>query len=182
MIEAVNSVIANSQLVRNVTEQAAPVRAPVVSNIVAQPTESPPIILAPYISPFVYVDNQFNKAVLQIRDSDTGEVQRQFPSEQTLATRAAAEDALQDTQLQQSQLSNPAPAPAPAQAPQAQGQTLQGATLVAVSEIGSQSAPAPQAPATAAPSVNIAQAQVASAALSAAAQGSSASGTVFASA
>lgn len=178
MIEAVNSVIANSQLVRNVTEQAAPVRAPVVSNIVAQPTESPPIILAPYISPFVYVDNQFNKAVLQIRDSDTGEVQRQFPSEQTLATRAAAEDALQDTQLQQSQLSSTAPA----QAPQAQGQTLQGATLVAVSEIGSQSAPAPQAPTTAAPSVNIAQAQIASAALSAAAQGSSASGTVFASA
>lgn len=175
MIEAVNSVIASSQLVRNGTEQAASVRPNAVSNIAAQPTQAPPIILAPYISPFVYVDNQFNKAVLQIRDSETGEVRRQFPSEQTLRNRAETEAALDAAQAE----------PQPQQAvPSSQPQTLQSATLFAASQIGSEtSAPQVSAPqASAAPAANIAQAQIASAALSAASAGPSASATVSTSA
>lgn len=171
MIEAVNSVIASSQLVRSGAEQAAAVRPNAVANIAAQPTESAPIILAPYISPFVYVDNQFNKAVLQIRDSDTGEVQRQFPSEETMRARAAAQDALEDTQLQQQQLSSPAAA--------LQTQSLQSATLFAASQIGSDVSAPQQA---SAPAPNVAQAQIASAALSAASAAGPSTSTVSTSA
>lgn len=39
---------------------------------------------APYISPYISVDINYNKAVLQIRDSDTGDVLKQFPSESRL--------------------------------------------------------------------------------------------------
>ncbi|HRQ61954.1 MAG TPA: hypothetical protein PLO23_10685 [Alphaproteobacteria bacterium] len=173
MIEAVNSVIASTQLVRNGAEQAASVRPNVAQNIAAQPTESAPIILAPYISPFVYVDNQFNKAVLQIRDSETGEVQRQFPSEETMRARAAAEAVVEAPQQQQT--TNPATP---------QTQTLQSATLFAASQIGSETS-APQqasAPASAPSAPNVAQAQIASAALSAASAGSSAISTVSTSA
>ncbi|MBI2234624.1 MAG: flagellar protein FlaG [Micavibrio aeruginosavorus] len=39
---------------------------------------------APYISPYVHLDVNFDKAVLQIRDSETGDVVRQIPSEPAL--------------------------------------------------------------------------------------------------
>lgn len=179
MIEAVNSAIANSSLVRNVAEQAASARAPVAQAAPAPESGgNQTIILAPYISPFVYVDNQFNKAVLQIRDSETGEVQKQFPSEETLRTRAAVREVLDGAQ-QSEQPSQQA------RTPSDQG-TLQGATLFAASQIGSEaSAPqisVPSAAPTQAPSVNVAQAQIASAALSAASQGGQAASTVVTSA
>ena len=44
--------------------------------------------LAPFASLFINYDINFNKAVLQMRDSSTGEVQRQFPSEITMRARA----------------------------------------------------------------------------------------------
>lgn len=185
MIEALNSNIANAALVRGTTEQAFLARPSAISSApVAEAGGNRQVVLAPYISPFVYVDNQFNKAVLQIRDSETGEVQRQFPSEQTLRARAA-EQAYRDEQLLSQELSKGEPATTQAErqpAPQASQGTLQSATLFAASQIGSAAAPvlapAPQirisTPALAAssapassPSVNIAQAQIASAALSA---------------
>lgn len=189
MIEAVNSAIANSSLVRNVAEQGTSARSPTVQNIVAQTSSiSPPIVLAPYISPFVYVDNQFNKAVLQIRDSQTGEVQRQFPSEETLRNREAAEAIIEAPVSRE--LSQPNTS--------ASQTTLQSATLFAASQIGSEAAPpqisvpsvapsvSPSVPSTVSaapsPSVNVAQAQIASAALSAAAQGGQATSTVSTSA
>lgn len=172
MIEAVNSAIANSVLVRGGAEQGASTRAPVAAAAVSDSPRQ--VILAPYISPFVYVDNQFNKAVLQIRDSDTGEVQRQFPSERTLQARAAAEDAIEDTQILDAGLSRAeAPSSSPAQ------NTLQSATLFAASQIGASSSSAPSAPAASSSGgVNIAQAQVAAAALSAAGAGASSGATV----
>src|SRR5690606_32781669 len=49
---------------------------------------------APYVSPYVFMDISFNKAVLQIRDSDTGDVMTQFPSRSRLeSSRRAAADA-----------------------------------------------------------------------------------------
>jgi len=86
MIEAVNSVISNAQVLKNSAEQvnAARVETP-------EPVRTFP--LAPYVSPFIAVDVNFNTAVLQIRNSDTGDVIRQFPSESTLEARRRAETA-----------------------------------------------------------------------------------------
>lgn len=76
MIEAVNSVLSNAPLVRNVTDQQSAARA-----LAANPDRVQEVAQAPYISPYVHVDVNFDKAVLQIRDSDTGDVVRTIPSE-----------------------------------------------------------------------------------------------------
>ncbi len=84
MIEAVNSSIANAQVLRgnagssNVSSVAV-VAVPVA---VEKVTQAPK---APYISPYISIDVTHNKAVLQIRDSDTGDVKQQFPTKSRLA-------------------------------------------------------------------------------------------------
>jgi hypothetical protein len=83
MIEAVNSVVANSSLLRGAAEQAS-----VARSLTANPERVQEVARAPYVSPFIYVDVNYNKAVLQIRDSETGDVMKQFPSEQTMEVRA----------------------------------------------------------------------------------------------
>lgn len=76
MIEAVNSVIANANLSRGSAVQAS---------VAAQPQREPAELpTAPFISPRVSFDSTSNKAVLQIRDSSTGDVVNQFPSESRL--------------------------------------------------------------------------------------------------
>ncbi|AEP09103.1 hypothetical protein MICA_769 [Micavibrio aeruginosavorus ARL-13] len=92
---------------------------------------------APYISPYVHVDVNHDKAVLQLRDPDTGDVVRQIPSEPmldamrrqdaTLEARrmAQAEESARETRVQQVsqpvqqvQVQQPAPqtqAPTPTQ-------------------------------------------------------------------
>lgn len=134
MIEAVNAVVANASLLRGSAEQAS-----VARSFTANPERVQEVVRAPYVSPFIYMDVNFDKAVLQIRDRDTGDVTRQFPSEQTMQVRAAIA-ARQATQVAR------APTPDVPDAPQLEAQT-----------------PAP-APAPEAPQVN-AQAQVAAAAL-----------------
>lgn len=81
MIEATNSVIANAPLLRSNAEQGSTVRA---ARQQTQIEISEPV-RAPFVSPFIFVDNNFDKAVLQIRDADTGDVLTQFPSESRLA-------------------------------------------------------------------------------------------------
>ena len=76
MIEAVNSVVSNSPLVRGNVDQATVARAEIQS-VASTPQ-------APYISPYISVDINYNKAVLLIRDSDTGDVLNQFPSQSRL--------------------------------------------------------------------------------------------------
>lgn len=88
MIEAVNSAVANAALLRGNVEQAASVRSGGNAGNI-QNLEKPESQLAPYVRLFVQVDNDFDKAVLQIRDSETGDVENQFPSETTLRARAA---------------------------------------------------------------------------------------------
>jgi hypothetical protein len=83
MIEAVNAVVANASLLRGSAEQAS-----VARSFAANPARVQEVIQAPYVSPFIYVDVNYDKAVLQIRDSDTGDVLKQFPSEQTMAIRS----------------------------------------------------------------------------------------------
>jgi len=88
MIEAVNSAVANASLLRTNGEQSQQSRL----SSIATSTDVEARVelqLAPFVSPFIEMDTNFNKAVLQIRDSSTGEVQRQFPSETTMRARAA---------------------------------------------------------------------------------------------
>ncbi|GJL84352.1 MAG: hypothetical protein DHS20C02_01270 [Micavibrio sp.] len=83
MIEAVNSVISNAPVIRASAEQVNSVRAELPESVSVGPQ-------APFVSPYISVDVNFDTAVLQIRDSDTGDVVRQFPSESTLTARRRA--------------------------------------------------------------------------------------------
>lgn len=93
MIEAVNSALANASILRpqdsgtNASAQNASTPALSSESGVSVPQ-------APYISPHIEIDLDYNKAVLQVRDSETGDVVRQFPSEsrlQELRREAAAQ-------------------------------------------------------------------------------------------
>lgn len=80
MIEAVNSVLSNAPFTKAVVEQQS-----VVTSFAANPerVQQAPA-QAPYISLYIKVDTNFDKAILQIRDGDTGDVVRQIPTESQL--------------------------------------------------------------------------------------------------
>jgi hypothetical protein len=84
MIEAVNSTLTNAQLLRGAAEAAASSTRSFAANPdrVQEAASAPQ---APYVSPYIALDLNYDKAVLQIRDRDTGDVVRQFPSESRLA-------------------------------------------------------------------------------------------------
>ncbi|MBK6897070.1 MAG: flagellar protein FlaG [Alphaproteobacteria bacterium] len=89
MIEAVNSSVSSSAVLRATADQASTQRAqsanPARVQEAAEPLRDAPQV--PYISPYIHLDLNYNKAVLQIRDSSTGDVVRQFPSEESLEVR-----------------------------------------------------------------------------------------------
>lgn len=81
MIEAVNSTLSNAPLLRASVEHTD------ASRLAANPAraqESAPPPQAPYISPYIFLDVNLDKAVLQFRDGDTGDVLSQYPSETAL--------------------------------------------------------------------------------------------------
>lgn len=86
MIEAVNSVLANASLLRGHAEQGSSARS-----FTANPDRVQEAPQAPFVSPYIMVDTNFDQAVLQIRDSNTGDVLRQFPSESALRARQSQE-------------------------------------------------------------------------------------------
>jgi hypothetical protein len=161
VIEAVNSVVSNATLVRAAAEQID-VRALAANPGRVQEVASIP--QAPYISPYISMDHNYNKAVLQIRNSDTGDVITQFPSESRLRA-AQASARLAAAQQQVTKQSSQMPTPAIG---------VTNHTEVSVPSI-SESAPAPTS--------DVGQAQIASAALATAqssAQGISAGVSVLA--
>lgn len=87
MIEAVNSGVANATLVRGGADQGQQTR--LNSLAASAKSERVQMAMAPFVSPFIQIDTNYNKAVLQVRDSDTGDVLNQFPSETTMRARAA---------------------------------------------------------------------------------------------
>ena len=116
MIEAVNSVLSNAPFIRGAADQVSASRvAQPVAESSTHEVGSVPVIQAPYVSPYIEVNNSYNKAVLQIRDSDTGDVIRQFPSESLLARRAAeanlqaAQEAVRSKLAQTTADTGPAP-------------------------------------------------------------------------
>jgi hypothetical protein len=80
MLEAVNSVLSNASYTRAAAEQQS-----VVNSYAANPARVQQAPLqAPYISLYIKVDNNFDRAILQIRDNQTGDVVRQIPTESQL--------------------------------------------------------------------------------------------------
>ena len=81
MIEAVSSSLVSAQALRGN-----------VGNVDAsQPAVVREAPKAPYISPHISIDIAHNTAVLQIRDSDTGDVKQQFPTESRLVQISQAQ-------------------------------------------------------------------------------------------
>lgn len=81
MIEAVNSSIANAQFLRgSIEQQEQRTEAPA-------PREPVDFVQAPFISPVVSIDTDYNTAVLLLRNSESGEVVDQIPSESSLETQ-----------------------------------------------------------------------------------------------
>lgn len=97
MIEAVNSVISNAVLARGSAEQQS-----VVRSFAANPERVQEVAQAPYVSPYISMNIDHNKAVLQIRDSDTGDVIRQFPTESQMEAyrKAQAAQLTRDAQVE----------------------------------------------------------------------------------
>lgn len=111
MIEAVNSVISNAVLARGSAEQQS-----VARSYAANPERVQEVARAPYVSPYISMDINYNKAVLQIRDSDTGDVVRQFPSESQMEAYRKAQAAQASREaLSSIQISGPSTDATPAQ-------------------------------------------------------------------
>ena len=89
MIEAVNSALASAGTVKaEVSNASAP------KSYASNPERIQEVSPAPYTSTQIRVDNDFDKAVLEFRDTDTGRVVSQVPSKQQLqAYRKTTTDA-----------------------------------------------------------------------------------------
>ncbi|PZQ48484.1 MAG: hypothetical protein DI551_01665 [Micavibrio aeruginosavorus] len=98
MLEAVNSVLSNVQYTRAAAEQQS-----VLNSYAANPERvQQATTVAPYISLYIKVDNNFDRAILQIRDTDTGDVVRQIPTETQLEAyrRAQTSNAVRPSEPQ----------------------------------------------------------------------------------
>ena len=161
MIEAVNSVVSNAQTARNAVASSQATSG-VSAQIQAQEAVNT-APRAPFISPYVAFDTNFDTAVIQIRDSATGDVLRQIPTEKSLelrqlvnarreaqsASRQRLEDAIQSAPSPQTSAPSPSQTAAsqqnstPAPTIQAQAQavspsntnTSAGAAQVAVAAL-----------------------------------------------
>ncbi len=126
MIEAVNSVLQTAPIVRGSSEQVS-----TADSFAANPERVQKVAQAPFVSPYIHVDVNYNKAVLQLRDSDTGDVENQFPSRPQLEAQARAAARRQVERQAQSE-------------PRSEGQNVQATAQKA--EVAQQSSsPSPEA-------------------------------------
>lgn len=92
MIEAVNSALASGTAVKATQEQVSPARS-----YAANPGKIQEVAVAPYISPKIRFDVDFDKAVLEFRSAETGDIVSQTPSKQQLqAYRKSTQDTTLD--------------------------------------------------------------------------------------
>ena len=100
-VEAVNSVLQAAPVIRGNAEQNSTAESS------GNPERVQKVAEAPYVSPYFTVDVQTNTFVTQIRDSSTGKVIEQIPSQRNIQVKQQAEEV-------------PAPQPEPQpEAPQA---------------------------------------------------------------
>jgi len=95
MLEAVNSVLQSAPVIRGNAEQVS-----TSASFAANPDRVQKVPQAPYISPYIHMDVDLG-AVLQLRDSETGDVVRQIPSEASIEARQRFQQQI-DLQQQQS--------------------------------------------------------------------------------
>lgn len=93
MVSSINTILANTPSLRNEAEQpsqnisVAEIEAAREAASDTQALERPQFVQAPFISPVVSIDSQFNTAILVLRNSDDGEIIDQIPSESALIAR-----------------------------------------------------------------------------------------------
>ena len=105
MIEAVKSTLSASTATRNVAAQNS-----TANSLSANPEKVQEAARAPYVSPYIAIDRGSNRAVVQIRDSDTGDVVRQFPTQGQLSAYQTAQefsDRLEQAPAESSDVSAP---------------------------------------------------------------------------
>lgn len=153
MIEAVNSVVSNAPLIRVAADQVAASRSFAGDAAAVESVARGPV--APYISPYISVDPFLDAAVLQLRDSDTGDVIEQFPSDQAI-------ERMRQAKAETRALVDPDRSGG--------GQTAEAASAPVASPSGFSVALAQEAQVEAAPSAGAGLAQAAITALSAGAQ------------
>ena len=85
MLEAVNSVLSNASSTRTSAEQVSTVRA-----FAANP-ERVQEAARPSVTRTITIDNDINRAILEIRDNGSGDVVRQFPTEGQLRAYQTAQ-------------------------------------------------------------------------------------------
>jgi len=98
-VEAVNSVLQAGPVIRGNAEQNSTAESS------GNPERVQKVAEAPYVSPYFTVDVQTNTFVTQIRDSSTGKVIEQIPSQRNIQVKQQAEE-------------TPQPAPQPQAEPQ----------------------------------------------------------------
>lgn len=138
MIEAVNSVVSNAPLVRIAADQVNVARSFAANPDRAQEAAGSDLPKAPYISPYISWSNDYGKAVLQIRDSESGEVVNQFPSETRLRAQLSRPVSDIPTPKQSSEGSYSAPEQSATLAPQAQQQVAEARVAAAAPAKGAQ--------------------------------------------
>lgn len=123
MLEAVNSVISNAHLVRPQAEQTSSTRS-----LAANPESVQVVAQAPYVSPYIKIDVNYDTAVLAVRDRDTGDFLTTIPSDSKLQARArdAAREARTSSFEPSSSSSSSSSSPAP-EAPRQDVPSPQGA-------------------------------------------------------
>lgn len=122
MIEAVKSTVANSALLRGSVEQSS-----TLNSYAANPDKLQVSSQTPYVSPTVRVDVNTKIAILEYRESVSGEVLAQIPSEQAIRSyklREAKEDAQIAAQLTKKLGTQKGAAPITTNAPTAQTQNV----------------------------------------------------------
>ncbi len=125
MIEAVNSVLQNASVVRASVEQTS-----TADSFVANPERVQKAAEAPFIGgPHIFIDVNFDRAVIQIHDSDTGDVVAQFPSQSSLEVQA------RQTASLAAQQSAPAPSPQAAETVSTGSVDSSGATVSGTTDV-----------------------------------------------
>jgi len=167
MIEAVNSTVANATTVRGVVGQMDSASVSAVATVLpaSGSNAAPSAPQAPFMSPYISVDFNFNKPVLQIRDTQTGAVKQQFPTEGRMVQTASSQAQLRASMQGQGSTTHYVETTPNAHALQASQMAVQTVDVTTVQDV------------TATPASNTASStpQIAVAALSAAAQSSASS-------
>lgn len=102
MVDVVNSSLVGAVNLRSAVQDQSGPQGQAASSVQSGGLSTP---RAPFISPVISLDTNYNKAVLQIRNAETGDVEQQFPTRNRLAELRqdqARQDRAREAQQQES--------------------------------------------------------------------------------